>query len=81
MREVGSGWSVSGGGVGNIVCACCSASLMVLGICLYLTLNSSGVSMPIVSGFWICTRVVMPYMYSFSRCFWVIVLDDSGRLV
>ena len=44
-------WGVGGRGVGNSIFACCSAALMVLGSCLYLPRNSSGVSMPIVSGF------------------------------
>ena len=29
-------WGVGGGGVGNSVVACCSASLMVLDVCLYM---------------------------------------------
>ena len=53
-------WSVDGGGSGNITLACCSASLMVFDVCLYMVLNSSGVSMAIVSLFCICLIVVMP---------------------
>lgn len=44
-------WSAVGVGVGNNILACCNTALMVLGICLYLLRNSSGVNMPIVSGF------------------------------
>ena len=49
------------------VSKCCSASLMVL--CLYMARNSSGVIMAIVSLFWICVVVVIPYMYSLSKYF------------
>ena len=62
-------WGVSGGGVGNNVLACCSVALMVLGVFLYMSRNSFGVSMPILSGFWICAIIVIPYMYSLSKCF------------
>ena len=51
------------------VSKCCSASLMVLGVCLYMAQNSSGVIMAIVSLFWICVVVVIPYMYSLSEFF------------
>ena len=38
-------WGGGGGGGGNSDLACCSASLMILGVCLYVTRNSSRVSM------------------------------------
>ena len=65
-------WGVGGGGVGTNISACCSASLMNSGICLYMARNSYGVSMARVSLFWICVIVVMPYMYSLLRYFWVL---------
>ena len=40
----------------------CSASLMILGICLYLVRNFSVITMVKVSWFCICGSVVMPYM-------------------
>jgi hypothetical protein len=43
--------------------ACCSVALMVLGICLYLSRNSFGVSMPMV--YVICAIFVIPHTYSF----------------
>ena len=54
---------------GNKICAWCSAALIVLGACLYMVRNLSGVSMALVVVFWICSRVVIPYMYSLSRNF------------
>jgi hypothetical protein len=44
-------WDVGGSGVGKSDVVCCSVALMVLGICLYMCRNSSGVSMPMVYGF------------------------------
>lgn len=49
-------------GGGNIRWACCSASLTVLGMYLYVVHNSSGVNMPLVPLFWICASVVIPYV-------------------
>ena len=72
---------VGGRGVGNSVFACCSAALMVLAICLYLSWNSSGVSMLMLSRFWSCVIVVIPYKYSLSRYFWVFALSMFGRLL
>ena len=53
-------WSVDGGRVGNSTLACCSASLIVFGVCLYMVPKSYGVSMAILSLFCICVIVVMP---------------------
>ena len=53
-------WCVDGGEAGNSTLACCSASLIVFGECLYMVLNSSRVSMAIVSLFCIYVIVVMP---------------------
>ena len=47
----GWGWFTRGVGVvvtGNIIVACCRASLMVLGVCLYIVRYSSCVSMALV---------------------------------
>ena len=66
---------------GNIIDACWRASLIVLGICVYLNLNSCGASMVPVTRFWICGSVVMPYMYSLSRYFWVLDLERSVRVL
>lgn len=55
-------WGVDDGGVRNNTLACCSASLMILGACLYVIWKSSRVSMAIVSLFWICGSVVILYM-------------------
>ena len=78
---VGYVWFVGGDGGGNSVDACWRASLIVLGICLYVDWNSFGVSMALVSGFWICVSAVMPYMYSLSRYFWVLDLERFVRLL
>ena len=67
--------------MGNNIEACCRASLMVLGAVYIFVWNSFGVSMDFVLGFWICGRVVMPYMYSLSRYFWDLVLESGVRLV
>ena len=48
---------------------------------LYVDWNSFGVSMVLVSGFWICVSMVMPYMYSLLRYFWVLALDRSMRVL
>ena len=82
----GGGWvwvvCVMGvGGMGNNVEACCMASLMDLGMYLYVFWNSFGVSMALMVWFWICVSVVMPYMYSLFRYFWVLNLEFSGMLV
>ena len=53
---------------------------MFLGICLYLSWNSSGVRMSMVFGFWICAMVVMPNIYSLFKYFWVAVLVVLERL-
>ena len=37
--------------------------------------------MAVVVVFWICCRVVIPYVYSLSRNFWDCSLDSSVRLV
>ena len=66
--------------MGNNVLACCSVALMVLGICLYMSRNSSRVCMPIVFGFQSCAIVVMPYIYSLSKYFWAFILAIFGRL-
>ena len=66
------GWSIGGVGVGvtgNIIVACCRASLMILGACLYMVRNSSGVSMVMVSLFWICVSVVIPRVYNLFKYF------------
>ena len=39
------------------------------------------VYMALVSGFWICVSVVMPYMYSLSRYFWVLDLEIYVRVL
>lgn len=52
----------------------------ILGVCLYLVLNSSGVRMALVSLCFICVIVVMPYVYSLSRYVWFF-LESSVRLV
>ena len=65
----------------NKICAWCSTALIVLGACLYMVWNSSGVSMALVVVFWICSRVVIPYVYSLSKNFWDCILDSSVELV
>ena len=65
---------------GNRSCAWCSAALIVLGACLYMVRNSSGVRMALMVVFWICSRVVIPYVYSLSRNFWDCILDSSVKL-
>lgn len=65
---------------GNSIWACSSASLIVLGECLCMVRNSSGVSMALLVLFWICGRVVMPYVYNLSRNFWDLTLSFSVRL-
>ena len=72
---------INGSVMGNIVVACCRASLMVLDVCLYVSWNSFGVIIAIVSLFWICISVVMPYVYSLLRYFWDFILEVSVRLV
>ena len=67
-------------GSGNRICACSNASLMVLGACLCMLRNFSGVSMTLLVLFWICGRVVMPYVYNLSRNFWDFALSFSVRL-
>ena len=62
------GWGGDGGGNSDL--ACCSVFLMILRMCLYMVQNSSGVSTALVSLFWICGSVVIPYMYSLSMYFW-----------
>ena len=52
-------WGVDGGGVANSTLACYSASLIVFGVCLYMVLNSSGVSMARSFLFCICVIIVM----------------------
>ena len=75
-------WGVGGGGgFGNNILACWSASLMVLGVCLYMVLNSCGVNMALVSLVCICVIVVIPYVYSLSRYVWVFLFESSVRLV
>ena len=68
------------GGVENNISACWSASLVSLGICLYMAWNSYEVSMARVSLFWICVIVVIPYMYSLLRYFWVFESTQFVRL-
>jgi hypothetical protein len=55
-------WGMFDGGCGNSIWACCSAALIVLGACLYMMRNSSCVSMALLVLFWICDRVVIPYV-------------------
>jgi hypothetical protein len=63
-------WGVSVGRGGNSEWACCNASFMILGACLYVVRNYSGVNMAIVSLFWICGSIVIPYAYSLSSYCW-----------
>lgn len=65
----------------DIVNACWRTSLMVFGMCLYVDWNSCGVSIALVSKFWICVIVVMPYMWSLFRYFWVLALDRFVRVL
>lgn len=51
-----------------------SAPLMALGAALVHILNSSSVMMCVRAWFWICTRVVMLYLYSLLRVFGVFFL-------
>ena len=51
-------WDVGGCGGDNT----CSDTLVILGICLYVVQNSSGVSMIVLVLFWVCDIVVMPYV-------------------
>ena len=67
-------------GCGNSIWACCSAAWIVLGACLYMVRNSSGERMALLVLFWICGRVVIPYVYSLSRNFRDFVLASSVRL-
>ena len=66
---------------GNSVVACWRASLMVLGICLYVDWNFFGVSMVLVYWFWSCGSVMMLYIYSLLRYFWDWDLERSVRLL
>ena len=43
--------------------------------------NSSCVSILLLVLFWICGRVVIPYVYSLSRYFWDFVLSSVVRLM
>ena len=52
-------WGLDGGGAGNSTLACCSVSLIVFCVCLYMVLNSSGVSMARSFLFCICVIIVM----------------------
>lgn len=63
-----------GTGCGNKISACFRASLINFGEVLYLFLNSSREMILFVFGFWICLRVVMPYIYNLLRYFLEFVL-------
>ena len=78
----GCRWGIAdqGGGGGNNEWACCKASLMVLGACLYVVRNSSGVNIAKIALFWICGSVVIPYMYSLSRYCWDLAFMSVVRL-
>ena len=65
---------------GNNVWAWSSASFIVLGAYLCMVRNSSCVRMALLVSFWICGKVVMPYVYSLSRNFWDFALSFSVRL-
>ena len=61
---------MSSGRVENNITACC----------LYMARNSYVVSMARMSLFWICVIVVIPYMYSLLRYFWVFESTQFVRL-
>jgi hypothetical protein len=67
-------------GGGNSERGCCNASLIVLGMCLYVVWNSSGVSMAHVSLFWICGSVVILYVYNVTRQCWDLAFALPARL-
>ena len=76
---VGKGGGDGGGG-GNSDWACCRASLMILGTYSYVVWNSSRASKVRFSLIWICSSVVIPYMYSLSRHFWDFVSMSVVKL-
>lgn len=66
---------------GKRVLASWRASLISLGVCCYMCLNSSGVRMAVLVLFCICKRLVMPYMYGLFTYFLNFCLVSCGSVI
>ena len=59
----------------------CHWGEIVFGHVLCVVKNSTGVSMTLVSLFWICGSIVIPYVYSLFKYFWDFFFALPVRLV
>lgn len=63
------------------VLASWKASLISLGVCLYMCMNYAGVRMAVLMLFCICGRLVMPYMYGLFTYFLNFCLVSCGSVI